>query len=228
MSAGTGEMMAGASAVRVALIDGPLPADHPAVECVVDVTEGALTQSPAGRHAEAVAGAILAAAPAVRLVSIAVFAGRLAARADGLEAALAAAAECGAPIVHCSLGLARYDPALAASVASLVAQGRIVVAAAGARGGAVWPASFPGVIAVQGDARCAAGEWSRLTRPPADYGAAPRSTLYPRLGGASIAAAHLTGILARRAPSDREAARRMLDAGALYHGAERRGAAADR
>lgn len=206
----------------VALIDGPLASDHPALHARIDIPGVApVVDSPAGRHAAAMAAAITAGAPDARIVSIAVFAGSLAARADALGEALAAAADTEATLVHCSLGLSRYDPALAEQVSALLRTGRTLVAASAARGGPVWPAALPEVIAVQGDARCNAAQWSRLALPHADYGACPRLDAHAPVAGASVAAAHLTGILARLAPPP-ENARQVLDAGATFHGREHR------
>jgi hypothetical protein len=210
----------------IALIDGPLPPDHPAVAQLIDVRGGAVVDSPAGRHATAVAGAILAGAPGARFVNIAVFAGTLGASAADLAAALDTAAGTGAPIVHCSLGLPRDDGAIAGRVARICGAGRIVVASAPARGGPVWPAALPDVISVQGDARCGPGQWSRLGLPTADYGACPRSAAPSGIAGASVAAANLTSIIVGLGWSSPDTARHALDAGAAYRGRERRGSAA--
>lgn len=209
----------------VALVDGLLRPDHPAFAEAVDLTGAAVAESPAGRHALAMASAIGQGAPGARILSLAVFAGTLATRAEILARALSVAAEREVDIVHCSLGLARDDPGVAAAVARLLQKGAVVVAAAAARGGPVWPAALPGVIAVQGDARCGPGEWSRLHLPTADYGADPRLAGDPAIGGASVAAAHLTGIIAASGVLGERDARRMLDDGAAHIGRERRLAA---
>lgn len=201
----------------VALIDGPLPAEFEGCVGVIDPLLEAVTDSPAGQHASAVARAILSEAPEVRLLSIPVFKARLAARTSDLVTALEQAAESGAEIVHCSLGLARNDPAVAAAIEALGK--RIVVASAPARGDPVWPAALATVISVQGDARCGPGEWSRLDLPTADYGACPASQ---GIAGASIAAAHLTGILAAQRVTTDQQARAFLNAGAAHVGRERR------
>lgn len=206
----------------VALIDGPLPADHPSLAGRHDLTAGATCESPAGRHAAAMARAILAGAPAARIVSIAILPGQLTASAAALARALELAGGSAARVVHCSLGLARNDAAVAAAVARLAQAGLILVASAAARGGPVFPAALPEVIAVQGDARCRPGQWSRLALPTADYGACPQSDTPSDVAGSSVAAARLTGILARLAPSTPAEARRILDTGAAFHGRERR------
>jgi hypothetical protein len=52
-------------------------------------------------------------------------------------------------------------------------------------------------LSVQGDARCAPEELSRLDLPQASYGACPVAVGAPDIRGASPAAAHLAGILAK-------------------------------
>lgn len=207
----------------VALIDGPLPPAHPALAGREDVIEGANADSPAGRHAAAMAAAILATAPATRIIGLAVFVGQLTTSAAALAAALERAAASEARIVHCSLGLPRPDEAVARAVAQLVAAGRIIVASAPARGGPVWPAALPEVFSVQGDARCGPGQWSLLDLPTARYGASPRHDAKPEIAGASMAAAHLTGIIAASPWRDIADARAALDTKAAFRGRERRG-----
>lgn len=201
----------------VALIDGPLSPGLAGCVDLIDPLRDAVADSPAGQHARAVARAILSRAPEAELLSIPVFKARLAAKTSDLVAALEQAAQSGAEIVHCSLGLARNDPQVAEAIAAL--GDRITVASAPARGDPVWPAALPGVIAVQGDARCGPGQWSRLDLPAADYGACPSSQ---GIAGASIAAAHLTGILAAQPFTTAARARTFLDAGAAHIGRERR------
>lgn len=205
----------------IALIDGPLAPGHPARAACVPVAGKVPADSPGGRHATAVAQAILSNAPAARFLCLPVFGERLVTSAAVLARALRAAAQ--ADLAHCSLGLARPDPGIDAAVVGLLAAGRIVVAAAPARGGAVWPAACPGVTSVQGDARCGPGEWSRLDIPGAAFGACPRLEGTPGVAGASIAAAHLSGLIGRlledRAP---EAALTELRSRARFVGRERR------
>jgi hypothetical protein len=77
------------------------------------------------------------------------------------------------------------------------------------------------VLRVTGDARCAPGEVSALGGAPADYGACPRD-LEGASGGASIAAAHVTGLLARGlARGDADAAE-ILGRAVRFLGRERR------
>ena len=128
-----------------------------------------------------------------------------------------------AEIVHCSFGLQRKDVGLADAVAGLVAQGRLVVAAAPARGGPVFPAAYPGVISVQGDARCEAGVWSWLNLPTAEFGACPSLVKGSEVAGASVAAAYFTGHVANLQARGVDDLHTALRSRAAFVGRERRG-----
>lgn len=142
-------------------------------------------------------------------------------------------------VVVCALGVAvdavRDDEAartLRMAVRQLDAVESIVVAAAPARGAAVWPATLPEVLSVSGDARCAPDEWSHLDSAQAAWGGSvqyrPRTPVdgrATRAGGASIAAAHFAGhVGALLAHTDGSAAEVLarLEKGASYRGPERR------
>ena len=87
----------------------------------------------------------------------------------------------------------------------------------------MFPAAYPGVISVQGDARCEAGAWSWLNLPTAEFGACPSLAKGSEVAGGSVAAAHFTGHVANlkaRGVDDLHAA---LRSGATFVGRERRG-----
>jgi hypothetical protein len=104
----------------------------------------------------------------------------------------------------------------------------LLVAASPARGPAVFPAAYPGVLRVCGDARCGPGDVSGLGGEPADFGACPRA-VGVAVAGASAAAAHVSGIvaawLASRgvAAATGEETRAHLAEVARFRGRERRG-----
>src|SRR5690554_1672088 len=104
---------------------------------------------------------------------------RLTADAAALAAAFEWHAESPPTWLLCSLGLPRADTRLQAAVARLQAAGTRIIAASPRFGAPVYPAAWPGVVAVSG----AAG---LLPGPPA-----PDTP--PALGGASFAAAHALG-----------------------------------
>ena len=99
----------------------------------------------------------------------------------------------------------------------------VLVAAAPARGGPVYPAGYPGVLRVCGDARCGPGEWSHLATAQADFGACPDGP-DGRPGGASLAAARFSALLAGALVTEQDAdmAVSALIRRAAYHGPERR------
>ncbi len=210
--------------MRIALIDGPLRADHPALDRRILLRPGN-ADGPEGAHAGAMAAALLASCPDARLTNIVVFGPGLTTSADCVAAALEAAQ--GAALVLCALGMARRDAAMAAAVDALAATGTAIVAAAPARGGLVYPAAFDGVIAVQGDARCGPGTWSRLDLPHADFGACPVLADHPGIGGASVAAACFAGIVASQLAgvADHRGIAEALACTARYQGRECRTAA---
>jgi hypothetical protein len=79
------------------------------------------------------------------------------------------------------------------------------------------------VIAVTGDARCGFGDISDLGGRPANLGASPCDAA-GRPGGASLAVAHVAGLLAARLAqaADPAAALAELRRAARYRGPERR------
>ncbi len=209
--------------VVVALIDGPLVDDHPCLRRRVALAEG--PAHPAARqHATAMAAAFSQADADIAIVNLQIFGPRLTTSAAILTRALREAAPERPDIVHCSFGLERKDAEMSAAVARLQDGGAVVIAAAPARGAVTYPAALADVIAVQGDARCAPNDWSHLDLPTARFGAHARSRLTPGIRGASVAAAHLTGLLASRLQRglDGGAALAELQLHARFQGRERR------
>jgi subtilisin family serine protease len=147
-------------------------------------------------HGATVAGIVLHYAPQARLLNAQTFGSSMRAEAAAVADALRWLIAERARLVNLSLGLGHDRDVLRTAVAEAVARGLILVASTPARGPPVYPAAYPGVLRVTGDARCAPGEVSALGGKPADYGACPRH-LDGTPGGASLAAAHVTGLLAR-------------------------------
>jgi subtilase family protein len=179
-------------------------------------------------HGSSVAGTILAAAPTARIANAQVFHRSIAAPPAVVADAIGWAVEQGARLVNMSFGVRNDREVLRAACAAAQAAGAILIAAAPARGPAVFPAAYRGVIRVSGDARCAPGEVSLLGSEQADFGACPR-TNDGRLRGASAAVAQLTGraaaFLAERPEADAAAIARFLETAAGHRGIERRGGA---
>lgn len=193
-------------------------------------------------HGTAVARLILAAAPEVALLSAQVFADGRPVAASAVAAAIDWAVAQGAVLINLSLGLREDRWVLRHACASAHAAGVLLVASAPARGSAVYPAAYPGVVAVIGDARCAEGEWSLLEVPAAgradvghaQLGACPNTLPWAAgrsaAGGASYAAARICGLAAhwRQTASTavsvgswRDQFIAYLAAGAVYRGRER-------
>lgn len=182
-------------------------------------------------HGTDMARLILAAAPGVQLLDAQIFAD-VRPVAGGAHVAVVAAAidwavAQGAQLINLSLGLREDHWALRHACAVAHTAGVLLVASSPARGGPVYPAAYPGVVAVTGDARCAEGQWSLLDPSPgiaygpaALIGAGPgartggdcggesvgssvsdavhHAARQPRPGGgASYAAARVCGLLAR-------------------------------
>ncbi|MBW7901351.1 MAG: S8 family serine peptidase [Rhodocyclaceae bacterium] len=176
-------------------------------------------------HGSAVAAIIQSLAPAVRFVDAQVFPVR-----RGADPALAAAGirwclRQGVRIVNLSFGALDDRHELRTACAEAARQGVLVIAAHPARGPAVFPAAYPEVLAVSGDARCEGAAWSVLERGRL-YGTSPRAADGRTPGGASFAAARLAGIAARCFAASSElspaAVRAWLDGHAAHSGRERR------
>ncbi len=182
----------------IALIDGPLAADTPGLTARTGICDlhPRAAESPAAQHASHMAAAIRSNAPEARLLNLAIFPGRLATSLATVAKALHRAAESEAAVIHCSFGHTDASPLLTDAVAAVLQAGKLLVASAPARGAPVFPAACSGVLSVQGDARCTPGQWSRLDQPGAHFGACPGGPDMP-VRGASLAAAHFTGLLAR-------------------------------
>lgn len=167
--------------IRIALIDGPL--DGP--------------DTLARQHALAMRSAIRSNCPNAQIVPIPIFEDGLSTSLARVVAALDEAARRDAQVVHCSFGMARADITMTECLNRVLCTGARIVAARPARGTqTVWPASQPGVFSVQGDARCGPQSWSLLGRGDLWFGACPSLGADLAIAGASVAAAHFTGLLA--------------------------------
>ncbi|NML18731.1 subtilisin-like serine protease QhpE [Azohydromonas caseinilytica] len=184
--------------VRIGLIDGGVA---PALSASVEAVRSFGGPSPdafgaaALAHGTNVARLVLEGLPTARLLGARVFHQRLDAGVDDVVAALDWLVGQGVDLVNMSLGLRTRSATLERACAAAHAAGVLLVAAAPARGGPVWPAAYADCIAVSGDARCGPGELSWLGQPEVDVGACP--FLVPgapaRGGGASYAAARFSG-----------------------------------
>lgn len=189
------------------------------------VRDGPLQPDRLG-HGSAVLASLQAEADQAPLLLAQVFGDQGTTSALQVAAALLWLAEQGATLVNLSLGLQQDRPVLRRACAEAQAAGVLLCASSPARGGPVYPASYPGVIRITGDARCAPGQWSWLGSAQADFGGyvGERS-----MAGASLGCAALSGRIAallRQQPGlDRSQVVAWLRANAAFSGPERRGAA---
>ncbi|MBK4997805.1 peptidase S8 and S53 subtilisin kexin sedolisin [Pseudomonas sp. S31] len=177
-------------------------------------------------HGSAVLASLQAEAGQAPLLLAQVFNGQGATSALQVAAALLWLAEQGATLVNLSLGLQQDRPVLRRACAEAQAAGVLLCASSPARGGPVYPASYPDVIRVTGDARCAPGQWSWLGSAQADFGGYVGER---GMAGASLGCAALSGriaaLLQQQPGLDRAQLVAWLQANAAFIGPERRGAA---
>ncbi|WP_321915944.1 MULTISPECIES: S8 family serine peptidase [unclassified Paraburkholderia] len=193
-------------------------------------TEDRLRYGPAERdrigHGTAICAAIAAAAPNARLHIAQVFHSRSVTSAPQIAHAIQWLVVQRVRIINLSLGVRTDRTALREACASAIAQGIIIFAASPARGNPVFPASYPEVIRVTGDARCSPCQWSSLDSEQADFGAIVSIEAAGSPAGASIACAALSGHAARWLGQHRDADRAdllaYLRANASFIGRERR------
>ncbi len=194
-----------------------------------EIEAGPATPDAIG-HGSAAARLILAAAPEAGIVNAQVFRASLSTTPAAVAAGLDWLVEEGVRLVNLSFGLRRDREVLRQACEAALDAGVTLFAAAPARGPKVYPGLYERVIEVSGDARCAEREVSTLGGQQADFGACPRP-LEPGagpdpLGGASFAAARMTGIaatfLAGEPSAGRDDIRTYLSTRASYHGPERR------
>jgi hypothetical protein len=213
--------------IRVGFIDGALPADWPGLASQNRFCEP--DGAPLAEvHAKAMAATVTGYRDDLEIINAVVFPGKLVTSVENVCSALDWFAEDPPEIVLCSFGTTRSSLHLSLMTARLLLSGCLVVASAPARGEMVYPAGTPGVVSVQGDARCAPGEFSKLDLPHAQFGACPAVDGYPDIQGASAAAAHVAGQLAADWNLADEKRIDALLTTIKYHGRERRGAAQKR
>ena len=207
--------------IRVGLVDTSIvPSLAGAIAAARAFTATPLGEDSSG-HGTMVARIVLHHAPHARLLCAQAFdPGGRAGAADVAQALRWLVAE-RARLVNLSLGLAHDRPVLRAAIVEALAAGLILIASTPARGAPAYPAAYPGVLRVTGDARCAPGEIAALGGVPADYGACPRD-LDGTPGGASLAAAHFTGLLACGLTTTATDPADILGRVVRYHGRERR------
>ncbi|TYC48536.1 hypothetical protein FMN50_26075 [Rhodobacterales bacterium] len=207
--------------IRIGLIDGALAASLPglaAQRAFCDPDGTPLAQ----KHATAMATTVRSHEPQTHFVNAVVFPGGLSTTCRALCDALEWLTIDPPEVILCSFGMARSSVELCVLVARLQAAGSLIIASAPARGDPVFPAAFPDVLSVQGDARCQPGELSRLDLPHATFGACSEAIDAPDIRGASAAAAHLAGHVASLLAEGEPDPAASLTSFIRYHGRERK------
>jgi len=239
--------LARGASIRVAVIDSGVDIGHPELRGAVAGVYNALGEDfVAHAHGTAMAAALVAqgqlqgVAPASRLLAARAFSGRASpASASGTSLHIMAAIEWavgqGARVINLSFA-GPQDRLLSRGLAGLAAKGLIAVAAAGNGGpGAapLYPGADPNVIAVTAtDAddrifpRANRGGYITLAAPGVDVLAAEPQGRYAFSSGTSIAAAHVSGLVAllleKRPDLDLEGVRRLLTESAIDLGSRGR------
>lgn len=149
-------------------------------------------------HGTQTAVAILSHLPQAQLCVAKVFSEGLATSALQVTSALEWMIEQDVKLVNMSLGLITDRASIRNVCEEASARGIVLVASSPAHGEAVYPASYASVTSVTGDARCAEHQCSYLHSPQAEFGACVQSKTRG-IAGASIAAAHFTGLIANTA-----------------------------
>jgi hypothetical protein len=168
-----------------------------------EVEEGAAQPDPMG-HGTALAEVILAGARHIHLLNAQVFDGRGRATPAAAAAGLGWLVRHGARLVNMSFGVPEDREILSTACAEALRAGAMLVAPVPAMGSFTFPAAYPGVLRVTGDARCRADELVWLDGPRAQVGANPWLTDEPPavrptqpVAGSSVATARVTARLAR-------------------------------
>lgn len=149
-------------------------------------------------HGTQAATTILSHLPQAQLCVAKVFSEGLATSASQVTSALEWMIEEDVKLINMSLGLVADRVSIRNVCKEASTRGIVLVASSPAHGEAVYPASYASVISVTGDARCAEHQCSYLQSPQAEFGACVRSKTWG-IAGASIAAAHFTGLIANTA-----------------------------
>lgn len=239
--------LARGNAVRIAVIDSGVDVGHPELRGAVAGLYDALGEEFIPHaHGTAMAAAIVAqgqlqgVAPASRLLVARAFSGRASsASASGTSLHIMAAIEWavnqGARVINLSFA-GPEDRLISRGLAGVAAKGVIAVAAAGNGGpGAapLFPGADPNVIAVTATdaddkifARANRGAYIAVAAPGVDVLAAEPQGRYAFSSGTSIAAAHVSGLVAlvleKRPDLDLVGARRLLTESAIDLGSKGR------
>ncbi|KAF1030578.1 MAG: Subtilisin E [Pseudomonas sp.] len=157
--------------------------------------EGELLEDALG-HGSAVIEAIRRQAPSALLCVAQVFDGRGVTSTLQIAQAIDWLVTQDVRLINLSLGVRQDRDLLREACASAVAHGVLLCASSPAQGPGVFPANYPQVLRITGDARCSEQEWSWLDSAQADFAACVRGVSAGQ-SGASLGCAALSGHIAR-------------------------------
>ncbi|HYG90059.1 MAG TPA: S8 family serine peptidase [Azospirillum sp.] len=166
------------AAVVIGVLDSGMDADQARAACRFAAgADGEVLSGPAGPdhlgHGTAIAGLILREMPTAVLLSAQVFDERGLATPAAVAAGLRWLVGQGARLVNMSFGLVDDRAVLRQACREAVEAGVLVVASVPAIGPQVFPAAYPGIVRVTGDARCTGGEIAAIDSLRVDFGANP-------------------------------------------------------
>lgn len=218
--------------LRIGVIDSgysPEQAPHVCASRAFHLVDSQLQEGPSSfdclQHGTAIIDSFAQHAGAAELCVAQVFSQRFSTSALQIAAAIYWLIEQDVALINLSLGVRQDREVLRLACEAAAKAGIILCAASPARGEKVYPASYPDVFRITGDARCEPGQWSWLNNAQADFGASVRSN-NPRVIGSSVASAILSGLVADYWVGNPLATRhdllRYLTGEATFHGPERR------
>ena len=177
-------------------------------------------------HGSTLAQVLIDQLPQVQLCVARIFDRKLTASASQTAAGIDWLVAAGVQVINLSFGLRQDRLPLAQACQRALDAGVVLVAASPAMGEPVYPARYPGVIRVTGDARCQPNQYSWSPSRQADFGACVRAG-HPQVIGASVAAAYISARVGRYLqahpgrPLDAAHLQEWLREGAFYQGAQR-------
>lgn len=190
--------------IRVGIVDSGFRRSVIGVDRVVEsaaiiLEDGELylaeTKEDALGHGSSVLEVIAEQAPEVEFIVAQVFRDRLSTTPSQVAAAIEWLVEQGANLITLSLGLRNDREMLRDACELAVSKGVIMVASSPAKGDPVYPAAYPGVFRMTGDARCQPNELSCLKTQYADFGGYVKAA--NGVVGASAGCAYMAGHIAR-------------------------------
>jgi len=173
-------------------------------------------------HGSAILEIVAEQAPQAEFVIAQIFTERLTTTAVQVAAAIDWLVEQKVDVINMSLGLRSDRDALRSACEKAVAAGIIVCASTPARGDPVYPAAYPGVFRMTGDARCNKPQISCLKTQYADFGGyvQGRNGVVGASAGCAQMSGHIGRYMTEGGDSDPAAVDHWLQQQAEFFGAE--------